>query len=154
MRPDPPTGGYSLIELMAVLALLALVAGLARPAFGGYLDRIRMGIVLDRLTRDLSYARVIATRAGQRVELRFRPADSAACVAAYEVVLLTEPERLVREVDLATEAPTLCLRKNGPAVLGISSRGRPSWNASFWIRSGAAVDSLTLNQLGRVYRWK
>jgi hypothetical protein len=47
----------------------------------------------------------------------------------------------------------LCLRKNGPNPLSFNSRGRPNWNYSFWMRSGELVDSLTITQLGRIYRW-
>jgi prepilin-type N-terminal cleavage/methylation domain-containing protein len=155
--PLPPAGscrarGYTLVELVIVLVLLGIFASLAAPSLAGYLRRVRMQLVLDTLTRDLFYARMVATRAGRRVELRFLHAPEP-CVAGYRIVVMEDPEREAKRVDLELHAPGVCLRKNGPAVLSFSSRGRPSWNHSFWIRHGPLGDSLTLNQLGRVHRW-
>jgi Tfp pilus assembly protein FimT len=147
-----PTG-YTLIELLVLLALLGLVIGAAAPSFTGYIARIRMQTVLDALTRDIAYARIAAARAGRRVEMRFAHPESSPCVSSYTIVIMGETEHTARHVDIEEAAPGLCLRKNGSSVVSFSSRGRPGWNYSFWIRSGAMVDSVTLNQLGRVYRW-
>jgi prepilin-type N-terminal cleavage/methylation domain-containing protein len=144
--------GYTLVELVIVLLLLGIVAGLAAPSVAGYLRRTSMQVVLDALTRDIYYARMVAARAGKRVEMRFTHAPEL-CVSGYRIVVIAEPEVAAKEVDFASLAPGICLRKNGPAVVSFSSRGRPNWNYSFWLRHGQLVDSITLNQLGRVYRW-
>lgn len=144
--------GYTLIELVVALMLAALLVGLAAPALGAQLRRLRMQTALDTLTRDIFHARMAAIRANTRVELRFLE-DADECIESYRVVVTADPERLVRHVDVRGLARGLCVRKNGPATVGFSTRGRPGWNLSVWVHSGALRDSLTLNQLGRVQRW-
>jgi prepilin-type N-terminal cleavage/methylation domain-containing protein len=147
------TRGYTLLELLAALTLVGILASLAAPALGGYVHWIRIQRVMNELRSDFFYARMLAARTAHRVEIRFdRPAEQE-CIDAYNIVLLTEPEREAKRARVNQPGRDLCLRKNGPNPLVFSSRGRPNWNYSFWVRSGAKLDSLTVNQLGRVYRW-
>jgi len=145
--------GYTLLELLVSLTLLGILASLAAPSMMGAVHRVRMQAALDNLSRDIFYARMLAVRSGRRVEMRFvQPLPP--CVESYAIVVVSAPESEAKRVDVRDSAGSLCLRKNGPAVLAFSSRGRPNWNLSFWIRQGQMVDSLTLNQLGRLHRWK
>jgi prepilin-type N-terminal cleavage/methylation domain-containing protein len=152
MERSRRVAGYSLIELIFVLVIVCIAIGIASPAMGGAIRRVRMQVVLDNLTRDVFYARMLAIRSGSRVEMRFSQ-ETPPCVDGYSVFVLGPPEREAKRVRIADLGGRLCLRKNGSAVVAFSSRGRPNWNLSFWIRHEQMLDSLTLNQLGRIHRW-
>jgi type IV fimbrial biogenesis protein FimT len=57
--------GLTLIELCAVLAVLALLSALALPSLGHRLDRQRLHAAAETLAADLADARFEAARRGQ-----------------------------------------------------------------------------------------
>jgi prepilin-type N-terminal cleavage/methylation domain-containing protein len=150
-RSRPPRG-FTLAELLLVVTLVALLAALAVPPVSGVIRRIRMQMVLDTLTRDLFYARTVAIRSGRRVDIRFFESEPA-CVDRYAIVR-RDPETVVKQVRVRDLAGSNCLRKNAGPTLTFNSRGRPNWNLSLWMREGTVADSMTVNQLGRVHRWR
>jgi len=147
-----PAAGYTLVELLLVLTIVAILAALTAPPVSGAIRRIRMHMVLDALTRDLFHARMVAVRSGQRVDIRFFESEPP-CVDRYAVVR-RDPETVVKQVRVRDLGGSNCLRKNAGPVLTFNSRGRPNWNLSLWMRHEDVADSMTLNQLGRVNRWR
>ena len=51
--------GFSLIELMVIVAVIGIVVGLSIPAFGGYLKRQKVRSATDALMADINYARTL-----------------------------------------------------------------------------------------------
>jgi len=147
-----PAAGYTLVELLLVLTIVAILAALAAPPVSGAVQRIRMNMVLDALTRDLFYARMVAVRSGRSVDIRFFESEPP-CVDRYAIVR-RDPETLVKQVRVSDLGGSNCLRKNAGPTLIFNSRGRPNWNLSLWMRDGNVADSMTVNQLGRVNRWR
>jgi general secretion pathway protein G len=49
-KPAPAIAGFSLIEIVMVIAIVALVAAFAWPAFEGYIDRSRVTETTVRIT--------------------------------------------------------------------------------------------------------
>ena len=143
--------GFTLLELLLVLALLAILTGMAAPRLHGYLERARLRGVLDRFTADLYQARALAARSGERVLIRFVPGPDG-CAERYQL-LHRDPERVLREVDLRSGVPGHCLTISGSPTVHINSRGLPSGAArTVRVRSPAGADSLTISMVGRVYR--
>lgn len=68
------SSGFSLIELMVVVSLIAILASLAAPSFTGLIERYRVESARDNLVTSAQLARVEAIRLGQRVVMR-RKAD-------------------------------------------------------------------------------
>lgn len=64
MRRSDRDGGFSLLELLAVLALLALAAGLALPRAGAGLERAALREAAGALAGHLLDARRMARQAG------------------------------------------------------------------------------------------
>jgi prepilin-type N-terminal cleavage/methylation domain-containing protein len=152
-RIDGRTGGHTLMELVLVLVVLGIVATLAYPRLAAPVRRLQMEWTLNQLSRDVFYARMLAVRGARRVEVRFETAGADACVAGYRIVVRGEAEREARRVRTRVPPAGPCLRKNGPNPVVFTSRGRPTWNHSFWLREGSAADSMTMTQLGRLQRW-
>jgi type IV fimbrial biogenesis protein FimT len=61
------TRGFSAIELLAVLAILAVVLGLGAPLWSGWLERLRTQEAAQAFERALIQARSEALTRGQRV---------------------------------------------------------------------------------------
>jgi type IV fimbrial biogenesis protein FimT len=71
-RISPPprrTHGFSLIELMVVIAIAAIISGLAAPSFSRMLNSNRIQTAASALQGDLSYARTEAVKRGSWVAM-------------------------------------------------------------------------------------
>jgi type IV fimbrial biogenesis protein FimT len=70
--------GFTLIELMAALALAAILIALAVPSFTGLIERNRMESEVNRWLTDINFARSEAIKLGKQVSICRRDA-SAIC---------------------------------------------------------------------------
>jgi type IV fimbrial biogenesis protein FimT len=61
--------GFSLAELLLVVALLAIAAGIALPGIGSLVDRSRTLVLADLLQRQLAHARALSVIRNRDVEL-------------------------------------------------------------------------------------
>ncbi len=147
--------GATLIELVIALVVFAILVGLATPAMGGTIRRVRMDRALSAVRGDLQYARMLAVRAGRQTEIHFTPTTRGACLSEYRILVLTDPPRVAKRVDLTREVPGICLAQNGTSPLSFNSRGLPRGVAarSFIVTAGAMVDTLRFSQAGRTY-WR
>jgi type IV fimbrial biogenesis protein FimT len=66
----PVERGFTLIETMVVVALMAILAALAAPSFIDTFERYRVDSARESLMASISLARTDAIRRGQRVVLR------------------------------------------------------------------------------------
>ena len=72
-RPDRILGrrGFTLLELIMVLALLGIMAGVVAPATGRFLDRLSFRKQTAVLVAGTRYARLMAVGKGRPVAMRF-----------------------------------------------------------------------------------
>lgn len=63
--------GFSLLELIMVLALLGVIAGVVAPATGRFLDRLSFRKQTSAVVAGVRYARLMAVGKGRPVEMRF-----------------------------------------------------------------------------------
>ncbi|MBA2078003.1 GspH/FimT family pseudopilin [Rhodanobacter sp. PCA2] len=75
-----PTRGYTLVELMVTLAVLAILAMIAVPSFRDTIRRNRVNAASNALLADLRYARTEAINRGQLVSL-CPSSDGSNCTA-------------------------------------------------------------------------
>jgi prepilin-type N-terminal cleavage/methylation domain-containing protein len=138
--------GVTLVEIVTVLTLVGLAAGLAVPRLGGWRTRLAVHQSTEEAAAFYAAARFGALLRGSRVRIELRP-DSF--VAFYEAV-----------------TDSLFLRKEGPASLGVTlSTTRPiirilpnglgagGSNTTMVFRRGEYAESLTTSRLGRLKRW-
>lgn len=157
--------GFTLIEVLTVLALLGILTAMAAPSLVGFVQQSKRRAALDRVATDIAYAKLLAVRTGRRVELRFTGGGPAGCglpsgfasFSGYRLVVRQEPERLVRQVDLAGEVGALCLMSNNVLAgqvqpLAFTSRGLAAGVSPRRIRAvtGERADSLRISTIGRV----
>lgn len=78
MKKMTEAGGFTLIELMVVLAVVAVLATLALPAFSHMLRDVRLAVYTNNFLADLAVARSEAIKRGRRVVL-CKSSDGSEC---------------------------------------------------------------------------
>lgn len=87
--------GFSLFELLIVLVLMGLIAGIAAPATGRFLDKLRFREQTSQLLAGVRYARLLAISKGRVVRLSLDEQENAIAITGA----LTE----MRPLDLADQ---------------------------------------------------
>jgi type IV fimbrial biogenesis protein FimT len=142
--------GFSLIELLSVLTVVGILASLAAPSMTAQVERTRMRSSLDLLAAHLSRARVLAVRAGVRLEVHFRP--NHGCASAY--VVSRAHDGMTLDSVALPDAGRVCLSSNVRQKMVIDSRGMLVGSPRMiYARAGARADSISVSIAGRVYRW-
>lgn len=150
------TAGFTLLETLTVVVVVGVLASLAAPSLAGQIARIKTQAVLNGLTSDIYYARMMAVRGGARTEVRFAWNAQKSCVTNYDIIELAVPERTVKRVGVSSEHRGVCLTMNNQKnQLIFNSRGVPTTVAarSFYASRGAVADSMRLAQVGRIFRF-
>lgn len=131
--------GFSLIELMVTISLLALLLGLAAPAFGTWTRNAQVRSVSDALQSGLRFAQAEAVRRNRQVVF-FRTnsklcdnsitSNNSGIYWAMRTVPLVAGEAVeTLQCGALTEA-TANVSITGPRVLCFNSAGRLTANAS------------------------
>lgn len=63
--------GFTLIELMVTIAIMAIIAVIAAPALQGFVDKTRLKGATDRLYADMQFARSEAVKRNSNVSISF-----------------------------------------------------------------------------------
>jgi prepilin-type N-terminal cleavage/methylation domain-containing protein len=149
--PPRSRRGYTLIELVVVVAIVGLVAAFALPRFGSYLRYLTSRTVTSRVVTDLAMARTQAVREGSTVSFRIVEASR------YRITvddLAGTAVRTVKTVNVeGPQSQAVRLEPIG-ARIAFDSRGmlRDNQGAVVRVRDGSRVDSVTVSVVGRVYR--
>ena len=136
--------GVSLIELIAVLAIIGVLCGIGVPRLLHHLDRTHVRHAADEIVATLAIARTTAVARAANVITRFD--------AARSVIVVTEgvDTIVVREIG---EIHGVRLRSNrDSAVYGASGLGYGATNQTVVLERGRVMDSIVISRLGRVRR--
>ncbi|WP_372015317.1 GspH/FimT family pseudopilin [Pseudoxanthomonas sp. 10H] len=118
--------GFTLVELMVTVAVLAILVGLATPSFTSVINSNRLTSQANEFMADLQLARSEAVRRNRTVRL-CRSADGATCAAgagdwtSWIVILPGTAPELLRTttikppLELAGNATTIDFRADGLA---------------------------------------
>jgi prepilin-type N-terminal cleavage/methylation domain-containing protein len=79
------TGGFSLIEMMVVVMVVGIMAAMATPQLVNAVDRMRLGMSLRDVERELQFARLKAVSSNRPMRVRF-DCPSAGRVRAVELI--------------------------------------------------------------------
>lgn len=99
-RPQHPSG-FTLIEVMIVIALVAVVVSLAGPRFSEYILMQRLRSVQSQLLTDLAYARSEAISRGTYVQFRVQNDVTQTCYIIFS------------RTDSSASNPCSCLQSAG-----------------------------------------
>lgn len=109
------TAGFTLIEVMVVLSILAILATIAAPSFQTTLDRQRVATVASDLHASVVLARVEAIRRNLRIDLV--PTDGKNWAGGWEVR---------RPANAGQAAEVIYFRAAAPAGVVVAQDLRPT----------------------------
>jgi type IV pilus assembly protein PilE len=124
-------GGFTLVELMVVVAVIAILASLAVPAYGRYAYRARRAEGKELLLRIANaQERYYATfnRYGKLTDIGF--ADPALSEKGYYQVTVALPSGTSPQSFTATATPALAQTKDACGALALDSSGNKTPLAS------------------------
>lgn len=89
LRPSPTSRrkshGFTLLEVMVVVAIMGVLAALAAPSFNPLIERWRVRQVAEQLQSTLHFARSEAIKRGGRVVIEKLPNNTNGCTTATGV---------------------------------------------------------------------
>lgn len=125
------TRGYSLIELMAVLAIIAIMLGFAVPSFQEFVVNYRTSVQTNDLLADLAIARTEAVKYSRPTVVRSAGGDwSDGWVVGTD---------LDRDGDIADEE-----------IVKSQGRAQDGFTIMAGLEGGAAADEITFSPTGAV----
>jgi prepilin-type N-terminal cleavage/methylation domain-containing protein len=75
-RPVAPTSGVTLMEMLVVMMIIALLAGISVPAVSAGIDSVRLRSATDSISAFLNAAEVRAERRQEPIELIVSPKEN------------------------------------------------------------------------------
>ena len=153
--------GFTMVELVAVLCILALVFALGYPRMDAALTRMRVRGAGNVVAGDLALLRMLAVRNGATAVMVLQPSPDCQvrfrgrrAGYRYRVQSRVRPSAPARDVDLRIMGGRVCLEMNGPDTLAVNSRGLPRGfnNRTLWLHERRFADTMFLSVMGRVRR--
>lgn len=135
--------GFTMIELVLVLCVTAVLAGLALPALVGMRDRITVRLAAVDAARTLADARSVALTASRRTAVRI---DSV--TNTLTVVSGLDTIRTLRLADYGVQLRTT----RDSIAFGPTGIGWGAATATITLRRGSATTALAVSRLGRIRR--
>lgn len=135
--------GFTLIEMLLALAVVAVLAGISTPALIGMRDRITVRLAAVDAARTLADARSVALTASRRTAVRIDQ-------IANTITVVSGPDT-IRTLQLSEYGVQLRTTRDSIAF-GPTGIGWGAATATITITRGRASTALAVSRLGRIRR--
>ena len=139
---DPMRHGFSFVELLLILAVTGILAGIALPRLSVILDSIEVQSAAARLIAAHQRARMMAITRGRVLVLSVRPDSVTISTRAGVAPIWSEAGPATGHVALEGTLRQFTFSPEG-LTLGLS-------NATFRLSRGSAARTVVVSRLGRV----
>ena len=129
---------FTIVELLVVLAIIAVSAAIAIPRYGDSIARFRIESAARRVGADLGYARSIASGSSASTTVAFNVATEAYTVGGAAHMDTRAAGYLVRLAVDPYYAAIVSADFGGDAQVMFDGYGRPDSGGSVLVRNGAA----------------
>lgn len=144
IRSWPRRRGFTLVELVIVVAIVGVLAALAMPRFNSASNRYRAKLCADRVMRDIAHARSRAVALGAQQTMTFTTVSVSYTIAGmmspdnsskpFTVVLSAEPYRCTKiTVDFG-----------GTGTLTFNGYGVPTVGGTVKVQAGGFECTVTV----------
>ncbi len=142
--------GFTMVELMVTLAVFAILAALAMPAFDGAFERSRADTEIESVVRVFNLARLEAINRGQNV--RVQPIAEDGEWASALTVMLDADETVLRNVPALAAGATLEEEGDEDSIVfnGLGALQSPNAAVAFTYTRGDATRVVAVCVVGRV----
>lgn len=170
--------GFTLIELMVVVALAAILIAVVVPSFSSFLGKRRIEGIASELTTDLQYARSEAVARNANVSMTFgtncyvihlSSATSASCTQAGGASV-TPSTALMKSVEVASGTPVSVTRGASlglftfepvlgsaandvgasPGIVEVTGTGSPAWKLQLRVSTQGRVKTCSPAGAGHI----
>lgn len=155
-RPPAHPRAFTLIELVLVVAIVAVFAAIALPRFGNADQAFKTELAARKLIADLEWARMAARARSASVTVTFNTTNDSYTLsgAVSDATLGTVPDLTQNlsqppfVVDLSAVSLTLAGTTTATTSITFNAKGVPSAEGTITVRTRAAVRTVTLTAPG------
>ncbi len=141
--------GFTMIELMIILAVLAILIGIAIPSYNSLMPRYRLNGAARLVATDLSGARMKAVKLNRRVQVFFSSPEYKICDDANQNGTVATDEGDVQNIDLQTQYPGVSLSSSGGDLI-FHPRGTAVNEVTVTLTNASGFKQVEVNIAGRV----
>ena len=150
MRLCNKQSGFTLIELMVIIAIMAVSAGIAIPNFLSYMPKHRLNGAARQVMGDLMAARMKAVKLNHRAKVFFYSDHQyKICDDADNNGTVADGEGEVQLRDIQTEYSDVTFDSSNPPDPVFSSRGTAT-TTTITLQNSSGLKVITISIAGRV----
>ena len=144
-RSPEPAAGFSLLELVLVMAIMVVLGAIAAPRYAGALANYRADAAARRLIADLAFARDKARQTSQSRTVTFVPASGQLRILNVQDLNTAGPNYITNLHDEPYQAELISADFGGDSQVVFDGFGVPDSGGAAVVRAGGTQRTVMLN---------